>query len=220
MSTEEIKKGLKAVFPAVLILGSALPFGYLGRPTEMGLALLAGGIAAALVNIDKIQRVKGGVFEAEMRKAVDEAYATTDALRRLAKVVLRSTLQILTMLGRVQDMPATQKHEFRNEIERLGKEMGIAEDEAVRSAHELFFWYQTWDHFHDFAHACRQARVPASERLWAMLNYSSNGPHPTLQEINAVLGNDTVLDASCRGRLEDYLHYLKHRTLRRPEALS
>ncbi len=43
-------------------------FGYMGKPAEMGLAIVAGAIALAFANIDKIRKFKGAGFEAEMRE--------------------------------------------------------------------------------------------------------------------------------------------------------
>lgn len=218
--TEETKKWIKASLSVALVLGSVLPFGYLGRPTEMGIALLAGGIAAAFLNIDKIQRVKGAGFEAEMRKAVEEVYATTGSLRQLAKVMLRSTLHMLTMLGRLTGSSEEhQKHVFRSEIERLGKELGLGDDQDLRCTHELFFQYHAWDYFGAFVEQLRNA-IPDTtyERLRAMRDYSG-GSHPSRKDIEAVLGNDIDLDALGRERLEDYIHYVQYRTLRHTEAL-
>jgi len=39
----------------------------MAMPTEMGLAILAGALGLAFVNIDKISKFKGAGFEAEMR---------------------------------------------------------------------------------------------------------------------------------------------------------
>jgi len=52
------------------ILGGSFYFGYVERPVEMGLAIVAGSIALAFSYIDKIQKFKGAGFEAEMRQQV------------------------------------------------------------------------------------------------------------------------------------------------------
>lgn len=59
---------------AFILAGSAY-FGYLGRPAEMGLAIVAGSIALAFSYIDKIQRFKGAGFEAEMRQQLETIVA-------------------------------------------------------------------------------------------------------------------------------------------------
>ena len=52
---------------AFLFVGSAV-FGLKGQAAEMALVVLASALALAFLNIDKIQRFKGGGFEAEMRQ--------------------------------------------------------------------------------------------------------------------------------------------------------
>jgi len=55
----------------LVLLGGSLAFGFLGRPTEMGIAVLAGALGLAFSNIDKIARFKGAGFEAEMRERLE-----------------------------------------------------------------------------------------------------------------------------------------------------
>lgn len=57
-------------FAFAFILGGSFYFGYVERPAEMGLAIVAGSIALAFSYIDKIQKFKGAGFEAEMRQQV------------------------------------------------------------------------------------------------------------------------------------------------------
>ncbi len=77
-------------------------FGLMGKPTEMGIAVGAGAIALAFINIDKIQRFKGVGFEAEMKRAVEEANATIEQLREVASTVTEAVLTDL-MAGNFMD---------------------------------------------------------------------------------------------------------------------
>lgn len=52
-------------FAFAFILGGSFYFGYVERPAEMGLAIVAGSIALAFSYIDKIQKFKGAGFEKE-----------------------------------------------------------------------------------------------------------------------------------------------------------
>jgi hypothetical protein len=63
----------------VLLIVGSFVFGLLGKPTEMGLCTLAGAIALAFTNIDKIKRFKGAGFEAEMQEAQVKAIIAKDA---------------------------------------------------------------------------------------------------------------------------------------------
>jgi len=50
------------------LFGVSTLLGLLGKPTEMGLAIIAGAIGLAFTNIDKISKFKGAGFSAEMRE--------------------------------------------------------------------------------------------------------------------------------------------------------
>jgi hypothetical protein len=70
-------------------------FGVQGKPTEMGIIVIAGAISLAFLNIDKIQRFKGAGFEAEMKKTIEEANATIEQLRNVAATSAETTLTTL-----------------------------------------------------------------------------------------------------------------------------
>ena len=56
----------KTLLSVILVLGPSLVFGANGMPTEMGIAIVGGALAATFLNLDRVQRFKGGGFEAEM----------------------------------------------------------------------------------------------------------------------------------------------------------
>jgi hypothetical protein len=51
----------------LLLFGSAV-FGFLERPVEMGLMIVASAIALAFSDLEKFSRIKGAGFEAELRE--------------------------------------------------------------------------------------------------------------------------------------------------------
>lgn len=57
------------------IIGGSFYFGFMSRPIEMDLAIVAGAIALAFSYIDKIQKFKGAGFEAEMRQTLESMVA-------------------------------------------------------------------------------------------------------------------------------------------------
>lgn len=63
---DNIAKASSFVF---MLAGSAF-FGYLGKPTEMGLAIIAGALGLAFANIDKVSEFSGGGFAAKMKDIV------------------------------------------------------------------------------------------------------------------------------------------------------
>jgi hypothetical protein len=87
----------------LLVVSSVLAF--LGKPTEMGLAILAGAIGLAFANIDKIRKFKGAGFEAEMREKVEAVVAKETEPEPEAITIQKTNLidggkrDILTALG-------------------------------------------------------------------------------------------------------------------------
>jgi hypothetical protein len=64
-------KKLLEFFSLSLVLVFSLVFGFLGKPTEMALAIVAGTMAFALLNLDKFSKIKGAGFEAELRDQIE-----------------------------------------------------------------------------------------------------------------------------------------------------
>lgn len=58
-------------FAYVLLLIGTVTFGLLGKPAEMGLAIVAAAIALAFSDIERFSKIKGAGFEAELRKQVE-----------------------------------------------------------------------------------------------------------------------------------------------------
>lgn len=54
-----------------ILLAGTMVFGFLGKPTEMGLAIVASAIALVFSDIERFKRFKGAGFEAELREQVE-----------------------------------------------------------------------------------------------------------------------------------------------------
>ncbi|RDH86556.1 MAG: hypothetical protein DIZ78_06495 [endosymbiont of Escarpia spicata] len=65
----------------ILMFSGVGVFGYMENTVALSASIIAGAIGMAFANIDKIEHFKGAGFEAHMKKAVEEAYATTKSLR-------------------------------------------------------------------------------------------------------------------------------------------
>ena len=85
-----------------MLLGVAV-FGYLDKVAAATVTVLAGAIGMAFANLDKIELFKGAGFEARMRKAVEDAYATTDSLRSLALVMAEVVAGVLAVENRLHN---------------------------------------------------------------------------------------------------------------------
>lgn len=62
-------------FSAIVLLVVSCCLGYMGQPTEMGLAILAGALGLAFSNIDKLSEFSGAGFSAKMK---DQIQAVVD----------------------------------------------------------------------------------------------------------------------------------------------
>jgi hypothetical protein len=84
----------------IILMGPAMYFGYSGKPTEMGISIVASALALTFINMDKFEFFKGAGFEAQLKKvekATEEAYATIDTLKAVAAPIIAETLPLLIM---------------------------------------------------------------------------------------------------------------------------
>lgn len=122
---------------SLLTLGLAVMFGVMGKPTEMGIIVVAGAIALSFLNIDKIQKFKGAGFEAEMKRAVEEANATLDQLREVAATSAEVILTDL-MAGNFMDGTTLEKRlSLHDQLLGNLKEIGATEKQ-IKKADEMW----------------------------------------------------------------------------------
>lgn len=132
-----MKSNLTTIIASSITLGLAVMFGVLGKPTEMGIIVVAGAIGLAFLNIDKIQRFKGAGFEAEMKRAVEEANATIEQLREVATTSAEAILTDL-MAGNFMDGTTLEKRlELHDQLIKNLEAIG-ASDKQVRKADEMW----------------------------------------------------------------------------------
>lgn len=63
----EIIKNISQLFSFAVLLLVSTALGFVGKPTEMALSIVAGAFGLAFCNIERIAKFKGAGFEAEMR---------------------------------------------------------------------------------------------------------------------------------------------------------
>ena len=129
----------------MFIFISSFYFGYRGQPAEMALAIVAGAIALSFLNIDKIARFKGAGFEAEMKKAVEKAYATTESVRELAKVMAIFSIYSLAMANRYDGLDIEKKHALKQRVDQVCSDLGV-QDLELEKANTLFYKVHALDH--------------------------------------------------------------------------
>jgi len=213
----------KSIISALFVLFPTLYFGYVGKPAEMALALVAGVAAGVLLNIERIKVFKAGPsgVEAELKEVLEEAYATMANLKALGRPLLLATFDVLTRGGRwgwgASGSPL--KHRLVRELEEVAEALSL-DDQEIQETRTKFYHYQTWDHYHQFIEKVIKDKRPDKEiqdGLRALRNYGSSD-FPGEAEIRELLGDlYQTLEPDHIELLKDYLHYNQHHSLRRKE---
>lgn len=208
---------LKKIISVIIIITPAIIFGFIGKPTEMGLSIVASSIAVAFLYIEKIQRIKGAGFEAEMKKAVEEAYATIDNLKEMSTPLLVSTINTIVYSGRWGGLGINKVHDLKNDIEELINKLGI-DDDKVNEAIKDFYCQNTWDFFEYFTSTYLKGKSninELSQKLTPIHDRDSDN-YPTKEDILKVLDiQEKDLNATESEKLNDYLFYKQNKKLRR-----
>lgn len=205
---------MKIILTILLIFVPTIYFGYMGQTVEMGLAIVAGAVTSAFINLDKFERFSGAGFEAELRKAVSEAYATLDNLKEVSKPLMKVTLTNLTYANRWGGMDFNEKHEYKKTIENIAMSLEI--DDELKNTFEIFHRYHTWDLYSEFVTVLYKETNNHLLRneLDSIKDYSTER-FPNKEEILEIItANDLVITAVMEDRLEAYLYYLKNRKLK------
>ncbi len=212
--------GNKFLFGAsfVFMLAASGYFGYLDRPAAMALAIVGGAIGMAFANLEKFSRIKGAGFEAELKKAVEQAYATTSSLKGLAGALTHAVLGVVAGEGRWGGMGLKRKFELRDSSDAALKTLGL-DDSEIRQTHELFNDYLTWDHGSAIANAISK-HPKVDNEIRTDLNKLSD--YNTLsvaapEEFSALLKKHQISDLEIEELITDFRHFKNTKALRRPE---
>ena len=124
---------LKKFIIAVIILGPALYFGEQDNTVAMALGVVAGSLVVAFWNIDKFEFIKGAGFEAKI-KAVNEAYATLDNVRKITATLIAFNIDTMTYHNRIGGMPEGYQEQYEKEMNRVIGELNLQKDLPIRAA--------------------------------------------------------------------------------------
>lgn len=200
------------------MISGALLFGLKEMAVEMGLFVVACGVALSFTNIDKIQRFKGAGFEAEMKKAVEDAYATMESLKSIAKPLILSTLSNLIYAGRWGGMKRERQHELKEKMDSLAKSIGVFDDE-VQSESAKFFAWNAIDIIQMLERAVQKVKPlekPEQNTLHLLIDRDAD-KYPSAEELSqAIASFDEEQKEAAKPFLDDYEYYLSNRALRRP----
>ncbi|BET59161.1 hypothetical protein GEO60473_22010 [Geobacter sp. 60473] len=200
------------------LLGVSTAFGYAGNIGAMSLSIVAGAIGMAFANLDKFQKIKGAGFEAELKKAVEKAYATTSSLKDLAADLASTVLVIMAAEGRWGGMGLKRKMELRQVIDEAVKKVGLTAKE-IKETHLIFDQFLLWDHgraiieeFNKSGKVDNEAR----ELLNSLTKYETLtvSPPAEFRELHKKL---QIENKEIEELIKDLEHFQKKQTLRRPD---
>ncbi len=134
VTKKNIENWIKAGISFFIIVVPSLYFGLIEKNVQMGLALIVGAIAAAFINIDKFSRFKGGGFEAEMKKAVEDI----NDIKEIIKPLIFSTNNLLIADSRFGGMDADTKYDLLKKLDQLIDSLEINDIDIEKSRRALY----------------------------------------------------------------------------------
>ncbi|OKP91855.1 hypothetical protein A3844_01705 [Paenibacillus helianthi] len=196
----------KPFFTVMIILVPSLYFGYEGKAAEMGIALAAGALAAAFLNLDKLQSFKGAGIEIELKKAVEEAYATIESLKNVAEPLFLTAITNLTYGKRLSGIPQEQERHLITSMEEVIKTTNLVNPDLDNAIKE-FYIHETWDRFSKLIDIVRKNNVSVSDKLKELVDRKETS-YPSEERINQILGEvPEEIALSVKEAINNYVYY-------------
>ena len=183
---------------------------------EMSIAVIAISLALCFTNIDKFARFKGVGFEAELRTAVDKAYAAIGQLKELGLSLSSPIVDELAVSGRwMQYIPLKYKLKLVEKIADNLKKLGASQQEIEEVCSSIYDRIKE-DHLRRILQSLKKAN-PGRETLfegiddWNMDNWDKNKILEFLKKEKLNKDKETE---------EDFLdldYFLKNKKLRRED---
>ncbi|PEJ57983.1 hypothetical protein CN692_10865 [Bacillus sp. AFS002410] len=137
---------LRHTLSLICIMGPSIYFGYIGKPTEMGLAIAAGAITVIFINLNKFQSFSAAGVQAELKKTVEEAYATIEQIKEIATPFIWTSITNLTYNNRWGGMPPKEERKYTTQIDTLINSLEIYDPEILKALHK-YNRFRTWDYY-------------------------------------------------------------------------
>lgn len=181
---------------------------------EMAIAAGAIGVALFFVNIDKFSRFKGGGIEAELRTAVDDAYAVIDQLKELGLTLTSPIVDEMAVSGNM-----LQYIHLKYKLERVAKiadtlhKLG-ASDKEVADAGGLLYQRVTSDHLSRVFSSLRRSN-PGKEASFESLDRTKTESWDTARLEAFIEDNGLTKSEEVEEYIRDLEYFVKNRRLRR-----
>ena len=193
-----------------------IPIGIFRGPTEM--AIVAGAISVGLffANLDKFKSFKGGGIEAQLRTAVNDAYAAIHQLRELGVSVSSPIVDALAISGRMmQFIPLKYKLERVEKIAETLKKLGVS-DKEIQEVCSTMYERVTDDHIRGVLSALKSSN-PGKEKLLEGLGDGKFDGWDKAKFETFIKDNELKKNENAEEWLEDLEYFLKTKKLRRED---
>lgn len=222
-ASSEIKVGwVNGLLISTLIVLPAL-FGAVGKPTEMGVMIVACALALAFANISRLQSFKGAGFEAHMHrveKAVGEAYATIDQMHKLARPLVFTNVAGLAYGNQWKGPGFALENQMMRDLRSVHT---MVVPEGDKSVEQMFADFYRDNSFHLLAKLKAKVggytveELPNASALDALCSSREGHEPPTIEALrDAIRGLSPETQVRLEPYLLDYEHYRQHEAPRRP----
>jgi hypothetical protein len=190
-------------------------FGFLKKPKEMIIAVAAIGLALFFANIEKFERFKGAGFEAELRTAVDDAYAAIEQLRELGLALSGPIVDELAVSGRAQYFHLKHKLRRVDNIANTLKKLGASKDEIEEACSAIYEGVKN-DHIRKIIYSLKKSN-PTKETLFEGLRDGTMDDWDKEKIVSFITKHDLNKGKDTDECFLDLEYFLKNRKLRRED---
>jgi len=220
----KVMNRIMLVVSFILMFSGVAVFGYMENTVALTASIIAGSIGMAFANIDKMEHFKGAGFEAHMKKAVEEAYATTKSLRDLGCLVAEAISAIMAVENKFTGLGWDRKLSIKKRIDHLLRESGL-EENRINEASALFDAYLKYDHARKIVSVITQEEsvtVDVRQESEKLLNFSKSADMGELFtappiEFRKFVEKNEIDSKVVEDSIKDYEYYLNNNSLRRTE---
>lgn len=117
------------------IVGTSV-FGWLSKPTEMGLVIVAGAFGMAFSNIDKFKKVSGAGFSAELKEIkekTNEANITFENIKNLSGRLVASIQELMISDNSLGGIGSPEMLMIKKNLDKLIDQFGLANNDLLET---------------------------------------------------------------------------------------
>ena len=203
------------IFAWLYIFIVPIVFGVMDKPAVMTASILTGCLILAFAYLDKIESFKGAGFEAKLRDAVNEAYATIEKLRDIAVKLSEPIVFEITMHQRMlQYVKLKYRYEQLKGIEASLQDLGVSKEEIEKTTE---FFYETFreDHVKKVVYAVLADDKAPEELKKELEKYKEEDVPEEFKIADAVASYKYTPSSKVIELIKDSEHFDKEKTFRR-----